>query len=276
VGFHALFDESVTGLEVGGPVRYRGVGVGTVERVAVAQDGRLIDVTLAVRTEEAWRLQWHAENDNGMRAELESQGLTGVKLVNVDFFDPKEHPPPALPSAPPPNYIPTTGSTLAAIEKSVGRAADAIPDLAVAIRAELTHLDAIFTDFDGQRIPARLATTLDGVTSAIARLSIVLRSFDNAKIPEKTSATLAHLDQATSTIARIMERIDGDAGLIASAQRATEAVSELGNSTSGASQDLDRTLRDLGEAARAVRAVADSLERDPDRLLKGPAKAKSR
>ena len=39
------FSESVQGLETGSSVRYRGVPVGTVERIAVAPDGRLVEIS---------------------------------------------------------------------------------------------------------------------------------------------------------------------------------------------------------------------------------------
>jgi ABC-type transporter Mla subunit MlaD len=46
--YHTSFDESVEGLEVGAPVRYRGVKIGTVARIAIAADHRHVEVTLGV------------------------------------------------------------------------------------------------------------------------------------------------------------------------------------------------------------------------------------
>ena len=40
---------------------------------------------------------------------------------------------------------------------------------------------------------------------------------------------------------------------------------------SGGVRELEDTLRDLGEAAQAIRDLAETLERDPDMLLKGRA-----
>jgi paraquat-inducible protein B len=56
---------------------------------------------------------------------------------------------------------------------------------------------------------------------------------------------------------------------MASANRATGAVADIGRSLTGGSNELERTLRDLDEAARAVRDLADTIDRKPDILLKG-------
>jgi phospholipid/cholesterol/gamma-HCH transport system substrate-binding protein len=276
VPYHTYFDETVTGLEVGAPVQYRGVAVGTVGKVTIAPDGRFVDVRLDVRKEQSGRLVWRPESDNGLRTELESQGLTGVKLVNVDLFDPTTHPPPPLPEAAPERYSPATESFLGGLQKTVGRAAENFHELTEAILVAVHHLDKIFDDFDGQRLPARVGTAVDGVNGAVADLSHVLRRLDRAQLPEKTAAAIVRLDGAIESLGHVLERIDGDAGLVASTQRAAEAIDQLGTSTTGATQDLDRTLRDLSDAARSVRSVADALERDPDMLFKGAAKAKSR
>jgi ABC-type transporter Mla subunit MlaD len=276
VTYHMYFDESVTGLEIGAPVRYRGVPIGTVKKVAVAPDNRHVEVTTGVRTEDAPKLVWTAERDTGMRAELDAQGITGVKLVNIDFVDPETHPPPALPFVPGDNYVPSTQSLLDALGKRLSETADRLPVLADAMIATVNQLDAIFVDISEQGLPARAGGALDGMHGAVTQLGSVLRGFDRAQIPEKTGAMLARLDASVEAIARMLAGVNGDGGLIASAQRATDSVARLGSNTSGATQDLDRTIRDLGDAARAVRSVADELDRDPDRLIKGPAKARSR
>jgi paraquat-inducible protein B len=37
---------------------------------------------------------------------------------------------------------------------------------------------------------------------------------------------------------------------------------------------MEETLRDVQEAAKSIRKLADALERDPDMLLKGKARNK--
>lgn len=74
----------------------------------------------------------------------------------------------------------------------------------------------------------------------------------------------------------VLRRVDGDRGLIASARRATDSIGDLGRSTLSASDELGRTLRELGDAARAVRELAEDLQRQPDILVKGRARSNRR
>jgi paraquat-inducible protein B len=275
VAYHTYFDEAVTGLDVGAQVRFRGVPVGTVSQVTIAPDGRHVDVATAIRVEDVPRLVWSSEHDTGLRTQLETQGLTGVKLVNIDFFDPTANPPPVLSFAASGRYIPAKRSLLGGLEQNLDRTADRLPQIADAVIATLAHLEKIFATYDEAHLPAQISSALSDVRVTAADLDRVARSVDRAHLPDKTSATLAHLDSAVASVATILERVDGDAGLIASTQRATEAVSRLGQTTSGATADLDRTLRDLGDAARAVRELVGALERDPDMFLKGASKAKA-
>jgi paraquat-inducible protein B len=48
----------------------------------------------------------------------------------------------------------------------------------------------------------------------------------------------------------------------------------FGKTADGRAKELADTLRDVGEAAQSIRDLADTLERDPDMLLKGRAKGK--
>ena len=44
---------------------------------------------------------------------------------------------------------------------------------------------------------------------------------------------------------------------------------DFGQNANGTVEQLEETLRDVGDAAQAIRDLAETLERDPDMLLKG-------
>jgi paraquat-inducible protein B len=81
------------------------------------------------------------------------------------------------------------------------------------------------------------------------------------------NATLTH----TNTL---LARLDGDRGLVASVQRASNAVGDVAVSSRSLGPELEETLRDVQEFTSAIQRLADALERDPDMLLKGRGKAK--
>src|SRR5262249_37448568 len=120
----SYFDESVQGLDVGSPVKFRGVTVGTVSHITIAPDHPHLQAPSDIYVDAMQRLGLgdHAPRKGEefinplLRVQLVSAGITGVRFLQTDFFHPGRHPEPVLPFEPPWNYVPSAPSTL----KSVG------------------------------------------------------------------------------------------------------------------------------------------------------------
>lgn len=263
VRYHTYFDESVSGLDVGAAVKYRGIGIGVVDAIRVAPDGRMVEVEIKVRAKDAWMVEWRPEHDNGLRAQVSTPGITGVKVVDVDYLDPAAHPPPTLPFAPPGKYVPSTPSF--GIQETLTTITDALV-------AALHRIEHLVANVDSQEVPERLAAALSSVDQAASDLRTTVRRVNKGRIPDRTADTIAHLDETIASLQRILRRVDADGGLLTGAERATQSVDGLGLRAAGVTDELDRTVRDLGDAARTVRSLADAIERDPDMLLKGRQK----
>ena len=274
VGYHTLFDESVQGLEIGAPVKYRGVLVGNVSEIKIASDRKLVDVTLAVNRADAERLAL-AEKKPELRAQLGTQGITGVKLVDIDFFDPKISPPPPLSFPAPENYIPARPSLLNGVLANLEVVGARLPDLVDATIEALRKAELILDDLHGSRVPELLARAINTINDSAVQLGLLIRHVDRAELPEKTAAAIDNLGSAASRVNGVLASIDGDGGLVASTQRATDSIGDLGRNTAESTADLQHTLRDLDEAALAIRQLAESIDRDPDMLVKGRARAKN-
>ncbi|MFW6415716.1 MAG: MlaD family protein [Thermodesulfobacteriota bacterium] len=74
------FDESVQGLNIDAPVKYRGVPVGRVDSIGVAPDHRLIEVVMKLKPQ--YGLQDKTEN---LVAQLQNIGITGNMFVGLDL-----------------------------------------------------------------------------------------------------------------------------------------------------------------------------------------------
>ena len=70
------FDESIQGLVIDSPVKYRGVFIGRVDSISVAPDSKLIQVVLKIETGQTL--------DNSIVAQLKSVGITGSMFVELD------------------------------------------------------------------------------------------------------------------------------------------------------------------------------------------------
>lgn len=74
--YTTYFNESVQGLDIDSPVKYRGVSIGRVDRIGVASDSRLIRVVMKIESGQAL--------DNDMVAQLKSVGITGSMFIELD------------------------------------------------------------------------------------------------------------------------------------------------------------------------------------------------
>lgn len=99
--------ESVTGLEIGSPVKYRGVPIGSVKRIGfvyteygtemsekdAALNARRILVIMALDPKQFLPMQANNPSQflqglitDGLRVKVASQGLTGIASIEFDFF----------------------------------------------------------------------------------------------------------------------------------------------------------------------------------------------
>ncbi len=273
VRYHTYFDETVQGLELGAPVKFRGVLLGNVDAIAVAPDRRHVDVTLALDAAQVASLGL-AKRGPEVRAQLGTQGITGVKFIDLDLFDPKTNPLPQLPFRVAENYIPPRTSFLKGVEDELEVVSQRLPELVDGAVTTLQRIEVILVDFDDQRIAERMAKAVENIDGAAREMRQLLRSTEGARIPDKLATAIEALSGAIEKVNDLVAGIGGDGGLVASTQRAADSVGDLGRTTSGSAAKLERTLRDLDEAAVAIRGLAEAIDRDPDMLLKGRSKAK--
>ncbi|MAB78976.1 MAG: hypothetical protein CMJ89_06430 [Planctomycetes bacterium] len=136
------FDESVQGLDIGAPVKFRGIEIGSVVAIESADDiykselsekeleefGRYIVVTMRITAsqffeEETSRLKQKridAAVERGYRMRLNLLGLSGQVFINADFVDPALWPLLELSWRPRYSYVPSAPSSLPRIVESAG------------------------------------------------------------------------------------------------------------------------------------------------------------
>mgnify|MGYP000045847557 CR=1 FL=1 len=68
--------------------------------------------------------------------------------------------------------------------------------------------------------------------------------------------------------------LNGEKGILASVQRTADSVGNTAQNANHVGPALEEALREVQGAADAIRRLAESLDRDPDMLLKGRAKRK--
>jgi phospholipid/cholesterol/gamma-HCH transport system substrate-binding protein len=280
----SFFDESVQGLEVGSPVKFRGVTIGRVAAIDVAIDHRHVQVSSELFVEQLARLglDARAKGDSGLsiprqlRVQVAQAGLTGVKFVQLDYFDGSAYPTPVLPFKTPVNTIPSTPSTMKNLEDSVVRATNQFPDIALALLATVGKLNALMDQVEQERLPTRTSGTLAEANAAMSELKKQLRGLKAAELSAQAEQNLNQFNQTLQRVDRLVQRLESDEGLMRAAERAASSLNEVARGAQTVGPEFELTLREVKSAARSVRRFTDALERDPDMLLKGRATAVAR
>lgn len=292
VTYTTYFDESVQGLDLGSPVKFRGVTIGNVSAIGLAPDKRHVEVScdLSVRELDALGLNKAAAAKTGrfgfalkkrraatialppdLRTQLASSGITGVKFILIDFFDVKGEKPVAPPFPLPENYIPSTPSTLKNLEDAVVKAVDRLPEVVDALVAILAQASRMLTSVDQQEIPRRVSETLTKADRLVVGLQRAVAGAHVEKLSGGAETAIAGLNVAVTRLNAILAKVDGEKGLLVSTQRASDSVGDVAGGARGLGVELAETLRGVREAMASVQRLTEALETDSDMLLKGRA-----
>jgi len=275
VRYVSYFDESVQGLELGSPVKFRGVSVGRVSGIGVAPDQRHVQVTSELTVPDLQRLKLGGAGEGeltlhpDLRAQLAQAGITGVKFILIDYFDGADHPLPQLPFPVPERHIPAVPSTLKGLESTVVKTADNFPLIAEELRTTMTRLSAVMADVERVKLPDQAGQALGQVNVAMKTLNTELDALDAGELSKSVRSSLAAFDATTVRITHLIDRLERQDGVLASAERSFAMVGEMAQGNSSLGPEMELTLREVRGAARSIRRFTDALERDPDMLLKG-------
>lgn len=274
--FMSFFEGSVAGLGVGAPVRFRGIDVGEVTEVLldlpdverVGVDFRVVVIYEIDRRQlesrgAGVRLDDPLDFDTliglGIRAELATESLvTGRKFIALDLDPGNPVDTEPVPGAPYPE-IPTVNTGLARIEQEIY---GIIADLGA---VQLDALVNVVTD----------AFREIGTLAAMPELSAAI-----VELP----ATIDNLNETVSDLRSLLAHVDASLtpiqeGFLATADQATSTMEQLEVTLRDVSVvlapespvfvEFERAMADLGAASRALRSLADYLERNPSAILRG-------
>jgi paraquat-inducible protein B len=266
--FVCYFEGSVNGLEVGAPVKVRGVTVGRVTRVQLRyrqrHDDERIPVFMEVDLKRIAGLGGERPDPRmiaqmvaqGMRARLEAQSLiTGTLFVNVGMYPRTPIKLSELDPAHGVPEVPTVPTQLAEVGKSVTAILSRLetvdlPGMAISIEQAASSID-------------RLASS-ERVPELLSRLSAMLKSYET--LGRHLDAGVQPLvGEAQAAIADARKALVGLDGATGDARRMVAPEAAL-------SVRLGEALNEVGRAAGAIRELADYLQRNPNSLLVGKAR----
>ena len=249
------FTETLRGLSVGAPVDFRGIQIGEVIAISPDVDVDAADVGLQVdiavfpermqsrkdATQDMSEADFRAFVDRlikrGLRAQLRNGNLvTGQLYVAMDFFPNADTA--KIDWAGQPPQLPTQRGSLDELQATLGR---------IAAKIDRLPLDDIAAET--RRAIAGLASAVERTEALMQRLDGLASNEVRAAVAE-TQQTMA---EARAAVADGRRLLASDAPL---------------------QQDLRDSLQELSRAAQSLRHLADTLERNPEALLRGKPEEK--
>lgn len=276
-----FFSGTVNGLNVGAPVKFKGVDVGSVKDIRLrfgnvfvsdaetVSQGVRIPVFLEIDpdklTTQGARRDFRDPKrvreliDLGLRAQLNAQSIvTGLLFIQLDF-----HPEvPAtfyLPAGSEDMEIPTMPTTLERVQSAAAEVIRKLEDIRfdAMVKSATEVLEAIKNVVNSPGLKQTLETlptTVDNVNEAVTSLRRLTMQLNEKQGPLLESLKVTSdktglaLDQAQVTLRSVQTFVDS---------RSPFAV------------QLSASLQEVAGAARSLRLLADYLERNPSAVVRG-------
>ena len=273
-----FFDGSVSGLSIGAPVVFRGVPMGNVTRINLVANSRDSNVTIPVYVHIDEERFVHAHGggpseafqqelirrmvQRGLRARLQMSSLiTGQFRVELDFYPDTAA---RFRSNTPDMEIPTIPSPIDTLQSTISK---------LPLEQMVRSLDLILTNLSGGLGDNRLARALDAFTATFEKAHALL---EDTLVPQ-SGRLMQGFGAAGEAVGRELPAAMAafrdamrDIGAAAARLRAVAADAHgLVGRDSAPMNELRRLLKECTDAARALRSLAHTLERNPEALLKG-------
>jgi len=257
-----LFHKDVSGLSVGGPVKYMGMNIGSVVMMDLERSAGVrirVDIDVLSST----------PVDNGTFASLALQGITGVAVVNLET-EPGVHP--ELEVLPGRDYpvIPVRIVGFSALMSSA-------PEIMSKLNNVLTQAGKILGDENQNAI----AGTLENIESLTATLAAERESI--GAIPDNLNTTIAEIQVTVRQLQGMISELQP--GINSTVENVNQSSKNLASLTGRVDTMLSDHERDIGQfledglaeapalmietrlALRDLEKLVQELQDDPSQLI---------
>ena len=246
----AYFDESVQGLDKDSPVKYRGVSIGSVNRIGVAPDANLIQVILKIESD--------IQLDDSIVAQLKSVGITGIMFVELekkteDAFEPVQQ-----------IEFPTPYPVISTKPSDIRKFFDTITD----VLGTFNKLDLQGISDRMQSVMAKIEQAIEDtlIKELVSELQTTLSEIQTIIAEKNWENAFASLDKAAKAFGTF-----SNAGT-----RAFDGVGPTINRFDSAIKENEESLKTLMVAINDLALHMDSLVADGNRFLEDTHKDTAR
>lgn len=240
-------DESVQGIDVGTPFKFRGVKVGNVSEIAMVStvydtEKMYVMVRVALedrdmmKNQERWKQQVKEMIGQGLRLKLVPQGITGLSFLEAEFYPDTESAPLEIDWTPKYTYIPSTPAMMTLLSRSIERIASEINSLNI----------------------KQIGMDVAGVTSNLNR-------------------SAQHIEHITENAAAASDRVIGNIRVAANnlpgvTTNLSDSLTMIQTMIRDSDSELDQILINLRYITEDTKDLIRTIRRHPGMLLSEPPK----
>lgn len=254
------FDTSVEGLEQGSPVKYQGVPAGNVSKISVAEDGKLVEVTM--------RIDAHIRIDSNIRIQQTMSGITGAKFLQLLY---PEYPDTLgemlnLPFQPPHQYIIATPSSL---EETFTAAREVVNNLKQLEINKLNHKIMNFLDtYSGFIRDSNITMIVQNLKYSSARINNILDSAENSNIIASLELSAENLIKSSDDMLEVSKNL----AMQVDNMKLPEYVEKIYNRYDTTMLSADKTIQNINFKAQnflvELTLIIDELKKTNQDLQK--------
>ena len=240
-------DESVQGIDVGTPFKFRGVKVGNVSEISMVSTAydttrMYVMVRVALNDKEMLRdaetipQRVQEQVAKGLRLKLVPQGITGLSFLEAEYYPETDSHPLEIDWEPKYTYIPSTPSMMTLLSRSI------------------EHMAAEINTLNLKAIGENVESITSNLNVSATHIALI------------TDHAAASADGVIQNIHMASESLPGVASNLA------QSMVLIQNMINDSDQDLDHILSNLGYITEDTRELIRMIKRYPGMLLTEPPK----
>jgi len=285
--FETYFNESVAGLDIGSPVKFRGVPLGQVSEIVGSSTTYEADVPIARRKSyivvrakitgtEAQVRQWRKESAEmvklGLRTQTQLAGITGQQYLSLDYMDAAKYPPLPFDWTPRYPYLPSAASLTAEIIANAQAFLASLNEADVAALGQnlnklIVNLNAKVGQLSVEQLSAEALAVLKDARATINRLGSASSRLDKLLAEPGLKQTVDNAAAFTEGLRKVADRGDLDRLV----QNLDKTAARLDAVIGDNQYDVRVIVRDLRTTADNLRTLSEALKRYPaGAIIGGP------
>lgn len=283
------FIHSISGLEVGSPVKFRGIPVGQVREILLSSEAypnkkqdlispnqtvAVVRMDLYLNNQEDLKDELNRHIEQGLRIQTQLAGITGSLYLSIEFLEPEKYPADRIKFNWKPEYayIPSAPSLSneivenvkhfladldsANIQKNLGQIGPTLVQL-------LDNINRITADLD----PKEIASLAGSMNQLLITANNKMDGFD----VDLLNRLIKQLDQSAKTMDNTMKA----AQLKELSTSLTNLSRRLDSVLQNNQYDIQDTLRNLNKATANIEVLTKELSNDPSAIFSRPSDSRS-